>query len=406
MNCDGVVDDVDYSDYFEPQLRRSAAGTVRAPVRRSVPVPSHDAAGSIRSVGTPQVPSFTLITRVPGLRPGRTSETSTPAAASRARAASASGTRHESPQSRSSLAGSAGERLRELDRDAAHAQEHEPHPPVREAAIEREPQAEAIAIERDRGLGVRRLHHRVIDPADHRIGGPTGAASGRRSGEPCSIANSSTPRVRSIGRSALRQRRISPESASRPRPGATGAARARARRAPHARPPCRGSRTRARAAPLPAIRAAPRACAERAVALGREQLEIGVVEPEQRVRGALSRMFAAPRGAPREQRGVAARGVGEVAHREDHVVERIEHPASMPRRASFRHLERPRMQITDGRELIFPTQYADRGYPHDVWTRLRRESPVHRCEPPGYGRSGRSRSTRTSARSPSVPTRS
>jgi len=43
------------------------------------------------------------------------------------------------------------------------------------------------------------------------------------------------------------------------------------------------------------------------------------------------------------------------------------------------------MQITDGRELIFPAQYSERGYPHDVWTRLRRESPVHRCEPPGYG---------------------
>src|SRR5262245_35570355 len=43
------------------------------------------------------------------------------------------------------------------------------------------------------------------------------------------------------------------------------------------------------------------------------------------------------------------------------------------------------MQVTDGRELIFPTQYSERGYPHDVWTRLRRESPVHRCEPPGYG---------------------
>ena len=43
------------------------------------------------------------------------------------------------------------------------------------------------------------------------------------------------------------------------------------------------------------------------------------------------------------------------------------------------------MQITDGRELIFPTQYAELGYPHDVWTRLRRQSPVHHCEPPGYG---------------------
>jgi cytochrome P450 len=42
------------------------------------------------------------------------------------------------------------------------------------------------------------------------------------------------------------------------------------------------------------------------------------------------------------------------------------------------------MQITDGRELIFPTQY-ERGYPHDVWSRLRRESPVHPCDPPGCG---------------------
>ena len=35
--------------------------------------------GCTSSVGTPQVPLRTVITRVPGLRPGRTSETSTPA---------------------------------------------------------------------------------------------------------------------------------------------------------------------------------------------------------------------------------------------------------------------------------------------------------------------------------------
>jgi hypothetical protein len=43
------------------------------------------------------------------------------------------------------------------------------------------------------------------------------------------------------------------------------------------------------------------------------------------------------------------------------------------------------MQITDGRELIFPSQYSERGYPHDVWSRLRRESPDTSCDPPGYG---------------------
>ena len=43
------------------------------------------------------------------------------------------------------------------------------------------------------------------------------------------------------------------------------------------------------------------------------------------------------------------------------------------------------MQITDGRELIFPNQYSERGYPHDVWSRMRGESPVHHCAPPGFG---------------------
>ncbi len=40
--------------------------------------------------------------------------------------------------------------------------------------------------------------------------------------------------------------------------------------------------------------------------------------------------------------------------------------------------------LTDGFELIDPTPYAESGQPHDVWTALRRESPVHRCEVPGY----------------------
>jgi len=42
------------------------------------------------------------------------------------------------------------------------------------------------------------------------------------------------------------------------------------------------------------------------------------------------------------------------------------------------------MTITDGLDLVDPGSYAARGAPHDVWTRLRRESPVHRCEPSGY----------------------
>ena len=40
------------------------------------------------------------------------------------------------------------------------------------------------------------------------------------------------------------------------------------------------------------------------------------------------------------------------------------------------------MRITDGTELIDPYAYARTGYPHELWARLRRESPLHWCEPP------------------------
>ena len=41
-------------------------------------------------------------------------------------------------------------------------------------------------------------------------------------------------------------------------------------------------------------------------------------------------------------------------------------------------------ELTDGRELIDPAAYAENGPPHEIWTRLRHESPVHRCEPAGF----------------------
>jgi cytochrome P450 len=40
------------------------------------------------------------------------------------------------------------------------------------------------------------------------------------------------------------------------------------------------------------------------------------------------------------------------------------------------------MPITDGSELVDPHAYARTGYPHALWARLRRESPLHWCEPP------------------------
>ncbi len=40
--------------------------------------------------------------------------------------------------------------------------------------------------------------------------------------------------------------------------------------------------------------------------------------------------------------------------------------------------------LIDPLDLIAPSHYGERGVPHDSWTRLRRESPVHRCEPEGF----------------------
>jgi len=42
------------------------------------------------------------------------------------------------------------------------------------------------------------------------------------------------------------------------------------------------------------------------------------------------------------------------------------------------------MSLTDGFDLIDPGPYGENGPPHASWTALRRRSPLHRCEPPGY----------------------
>jgi cytochrome P450 len=42
------------------------------------------------------------------------------------------------------------------------------------------------------------------------------------------------------------------------------------------------------------------------------------------------------------------------------------------------------MTITNGDELIDSAYYAEHGPPHAIWTRLRAESPVHRCEPKDF----------------------
>jgi cytochrome P450 len=42
------------------------------------------------------------------------------------------------------------------------------------------------------------------------------------------------------------------------------------------------------------------------------------------------------------------------------------------------------MAITDGTDLVSPVAYGENGPPHDTWTRLRRESPLYHCDPPGF----------------------
>src|SRR5204862_3319195 len=43
-----------------------------------------------------------------------------------------------------------------------------------------------------------------------------------------------------------------------------------------------------------------------------------------------------------------------------------------------------RVGFVDPLDLVDAERYGRRGYPHDVWTRLRTEAPVARLEAPGW----------------------
>ena len=43
-----------------------------------------------------------------------------------------------------------------------------------------------------------------------------------------------------------------------------------------------------------------------------------------------------------------------------------------------------RADFVDPLDLVDAERYGKRGYPHDVWTRLRAEAPLARLEPPGF----------------------
>src|SRR5262249_55258968 len=60
-------------------------------------------------------------------------------------------------------------------------------------------------------------------------------------------------------------------------------------------------------------------------------------------------------------------------------------PAQHPGRALVGTAERAAMSIDiDPFELVDPERHARRGYPHDVWTRLRAEAPVAYLTPDGF----------------------
>ena len=127
---------------------------------------------SSSSVWMPQVPLRTLITRVPGLRPARTSETSTPAATSRARVASTSATRQLRPHNLSwAWSAPATGRVHHLDDEIAAAEEHQA--PFLMRAVERHVEAEPRAIECRGPLRILGGDHDVVEPQD-RCGGGRG----------------------------------------------------------------------------------------------------------------------------------------------------------------------------------------------------------------------------------------
>jgi cytochrome P450 len=47
-------------------------------------------------------------------------------------------------------------------------------------------------------------------------------------------------------------------------------------------------------------------------------------------------------------------------------------------------LNAPDVGVDDAVELVDPARYAERGYPHELWARLRAEAPVAYVEAPGY----------------------
>ena len=96
-------------------------------------------------------------------------------------------------------------------------------------------------------------------------------------------------------------------------------------------------------------------------------------------RARFERLVAQRPRALRGERARAGRREARAAHR------RAGRPGLGAREAAAGPRYTDRMTITDGTELVDPHAYARTGYPHATWARLRRESPVHWCEPARAG---------------------
>ena len=268
----------------------------------------------------PQVLLRTVSTRVPGLRPVRTSDTSTPAAASRARVASASATRQLRPHSRSRAAS------RSL-------------PGRCTTSTIRSPQRKNISRPQS---GCERSN-RMSSPSR----APYSAAA--RSGSPVATTTWSIAVIEATsvctdsGRSLVEFEEEQPDAArgvgrrTGPFPRQRGAglgilALGLADRFGLERQPLQpamhpadinGAKAQA-GEPLALLRDnAANPIGGGAVAGGRQQLQRHVVEREQHAIGAVA--AAAPRRRAREQRLVGRRGGGEVADQNDDVIEPADH---------------------------------------------------------------------------------
>lgn len=247
-----------------------------------------------------------------------------------------------------------------LHGDAAETEEQQPRPPLREAAVERQPDAETVPVQSDGRVRIVRLHDGVIEPRDRRLRRFVRLGEGQRLGIRAVLDREQVH----AARRGQRQDHVAPAPH-----GTRRLLTAFPRdRLPHLDAPLMqdphaglgiGGPEGERERPFAMLLEMGEECAaDGAFSHGREQLEVGVLETEQAVRGAKPRVGAAPGDGTPQEVGVDARRGREVAHRNDDVVDRVEHgPEHTTHRSPLRspHVGvaiMPRMGRLDGKRAI------------------------------------------------------